>query len=138
MPNLSPYTYNRRKNALNNYIYDNRFAHKDISNNNFKLDVKEENDCYIIEAELPGTTKENIKVELSNGRLTIGVEQKEEINNDFKKYIHKERHYSSMQRSINLSNVKSEGISAKLDNGLLIIQVQKDEQASKLNRVEVQ
>lgn len=57
------------------------------------------------------------------------VDTKDEDNN----YIHQERRYDSMQRSLFLANAKTDDVKAKLEDGLLRISVGKDEQAVKDN-----
>jgi HSP20 family protein len=94
---------------------------------NFKLDVQENDKDYLIEADLPGIKKEEVKVDLDNGELTISVDREEKIDEEKKNYIHKERRYNSMSRSIYLTNAKVEGITAKLENGVLKITVPKGE-----------
>lgn len=93
----------------------------------FKLDVRENNNEYIIDAELPGVDKEEISVQLDEGRLNITVKRIDNVENKNDDYIHKERHLSSTSRSIYLENTKSEGIKAKLDNGILNIVVPKED-----------
>lgn len=121
---------------FNDFFNDNWYPFS--YNRSFKLDVAEEKDTYVVEAELPGVDKGNISVEMNDGTLVIGVEQKDEIDESNKKYVHRERRYSSMQRSVYLGNVKPDGITAKMENGILQITVPKDEHASKSNRIDIQ
>lgn len=91
----------------------------------FKLDVKEDEKQYTIEAEAPGARKEDITLSLENGRLTISVAGKEDVKDDKKKTVHKERRYTYMERSIYLADAKETGAKAKLENGELVITVPK-------------
>ncbi|HCP14463.1 MAG TPA: heat-shock protein Hsp20 [Peptococcaceae bacterium] len=93
----------------------------------FKLDVQDKDKEYLIQADLPGIKKEEVKVDLDAGRLTISVEREERIDEEKKNYVHKERRYSSMSRSIYLADAKSDGIKAKLEEGVLNISIPKEE-----------
>ncbi len=123
--------------VLDDFFNDNWFTPRNIAGSGFKVDVTEEDDCYIVDAELPGVKKEDVYLELNDGNLLIGVEHKEEATEEDKKFIHRERHYASMQRSLNLGSVKSDGITAKLDDGLLKVRIQKDDSTPKSNRIEI-
>jgi HSP20 family protein len=92
----------------------------------FKLDLQEKENEYLIEADLPGVAKEDLKVQLNDETLNISVEREEKIDEENKNYIHKERRYCSMNRSIYLPSAKKDGINAKLDNGVLRITVPKE------------
>ncbi len=92
----------------------------------------------MVEAELPGVKKEDIHLEIDDGQLLISVEQKDEVVDENKKYLHRERRYSSTQRRLNLGNASPEGVTAKLDDGLLKIRIQKEENKGKPNQIEIQ
>lgn len=91
----------------------------------FKVDVKESDSAYIVEAEMPGITKEEISLSLRDEQLTIGVARSDEANKDQDNYIHRERRCASMQRSIYLAGACEEGVEAKLESGVLQISVPK-------------
>jgi len=93
----------------------------------FKTDVKETDDAYLIEAELPGVNKDEIKIEYVNDRLIISVNKDDNINEEKENYIRRERRMTSMRRSFYLEDVDDEKISAKLENGILKIHVPKKE-----------
>ena len=92
-----------------------------------KSDIKESNDKYMIEMDLPGYDKNNISVTLKNGYLEISA--KVEKNNDDtgnEKYIRKERYYGECSRKFYVGeDVKEEDISAEFKNGILSIDVPK-------------
>ena len=91
-------------------------------------DVKEYDDKYQLDMELPGFNKEDVKVELSNGYLIVSAERtenKDENENDGK-FIRKERYYGKMSRRFYVGkNLKKEDIKAKFDNGMLMLDVPK-------------
>ena len=95
-----------------------------------KTDVKELPESYALCIDLPGVKKEDVKAELKNGYLTVsavyGTQNEEKDDNA--KYIRRERYYGSAQRTFYVGNlVKQEDIKAKFENGILSLDVPKDE-----------
>lgn len=77
-------------------------------------------------------------MELNDGRLTISIEREESEERQEKKYLHRERRYSSMSRSIYLGNAKDEDITAKLEDGVLCIIVPKKEEIDKTKTIPIE
>ncbi|MBF4692774.1 Hsp20/alpha crystallin family protein [Fusibacter ferrireducens] len=100
----------------------NRFG-----NDNFRIDVKENDDAYIVEAELPGYSKEQIKIEYHDSKLFICADQVTETNEENDKFIHRERNVSSMRRGIYMKDINSDKIQASLKDGILKITAPKYE-----------
>ena len=97
-----------------------------------KCDIYEKDNKYHIEMDVPGFTKEDLKINLENNYLTIKAEKKNEVKDDSKKYIRRERSYSKFERSIYLGDADEDNISAEYKNGILTIVVPKmDEKKSK-------
>ena len=91
-------------------------------------DVKEYDDKYQLDMELPGFTKEDVKVELSNGYRIVSAERNEnnDENDDSGEFIRKERYYGKMSRRFYVGkDLKKEDIKAKFDNGMLKLDVPK-------------
>ncbi len=104
-----------------------------------KVDIKENDKEYIVEADLPGINKEEINVELNNDRLTIAVERKEEVNEEKENYIRRERRSGSYCRSFVVENVKEEEIAAKFENGVLSLTLPKRKaEEKKVNKIEIE
>ncbi len=93
----------------------------------FRLDVKEDDQEYRIEAELPGVSKDEISVEAANERLRISVRREEVTDESKGDYIHRERRFGSMERSIHLADMDEEHITARCTDGVLYITVPKKE-----------
>ena len=96
--------------------------------NIMKTDVRELDDHYELDIDLPGFKKDEIKVELENGYLTISATKG--TNNDEQdkkgKYIRKERYAGTMQRSFYVGDdVTQEDIKAKFENGILSLSIPK-------------
>lgn len=104
----------------------------------FKMDVQQNDKEYLIEAELPGVCKDEVAVDMADGTLRISVNREETKNEENKNYIHRERRVSSMSRAVHLPDAEAEGITAKLDNGVLKINVPRQKQADNHHRIEIQ
>ena len=92
-----------------------------------KVDIKETDKEYIVEAEIPGVDKKDIQLELHDDLLTIQVQRNEQLDVEKDNYIRKERRSSSMRRSFYVENVKQEDVTAKYENGILSIVLPKRE-----------
>ena len=102
--------------------------------NNMKCDIYEKDNTYHVEMDLPGFTKEEIKVECNKGTLVITAskEEKDEVKDDDKKYLRRERRYGKYSRSFYLGDVDEDKIDAEFKNGTLTISVPKiDENENK-------
>lgn len=95
--------------------------------NSCRTDIRDEGDKYVMESELPGFEKEDIKLDINGSYLVISAqhENTEEKKEDSGKYIRRERIFGSYQRSFDISDVNAEGISAEYKNGILIIDLPK-------------
>lgn len=106
----------------------------------FKMDVQENDNEYIVEAELPGVDKSNVSISLDDSQLTIAVKKEEAKEEENKNYLHKERSYCAMTRRVYLKDADSasEAVTAKMDNGILTITVPKKVTEEKNRRIEIQ
>ena len=122
----------RRNFDLFDDLFDDNFFNKK-EKNLMKTDIKEKKDKYIIEMDLPGFEKENIKLELNNGYLTISGKQENKIDEEEEKYVHKERFYGECTRSFFVGdNIKEEDIDAEFKNGTLKIDIPKKEEQKEI------
>jgi HSP20 family protein len=103
----------------------------------FKIDVKEDEKTYTIDAELPGVKKEEVSLALDDGRLSISVEREEKVDDEKENYVHRERRYGSYQRSVYLADANPEGIDAELRDGVLKIVVPKQDKQNKSGKIEI-
>ena len=102
-----------------------------FSNKALKTDIIENDNEYILHVEVPGISKENINLDFNNQYLTISVNNntdKEEKNHN---YIKKERSSYSYTRSYYLDKADESKIKAKLENGVLNIEIGKCSDACK-------
>lgn len=125
------------QNMLEDFFNDDFPSIRNLQNESFKIDLQEDEKEYIVEAELPGVDKENIDLTLEEGRLRIFIKKEENKEEKNKNYIHRERRWSSMERTILLSDVDDKALKAKLDNGILTISIPKKEKAEKALKIEI-
>ena len=94
-------------------------------------DIRETEDAYQIEMELPGFSREEVKAELKNGTLTIEAshnETNEEKDEKTGRYLRRERYSGSCRRSFYVGDVVTqEDIKAKFTDGILTVTVPKME-----------
>jgi HSP20 family protein len=117
--------------------FDRSWAQPGASKWHPAVDVLESKDSYLIRAELPGMKREDIKVEVKDGILTVSGERKSETPAEGVEYRHVERAAVKFRRSFSLpETVKHDGIEATYRDGVLEIRVPKEEQA-KPRQIEV-
>ena len=98
--------------------------------NLMKTDVKETEDAYEVDVDLPGFKKEEISLELNNGYLTISTEKSLEKDKENKKgkMLRQERYSGVMQRSFFVGeHLTEEDIKASYENGVLHVVIPKEE-----------
>ncbi|HCJ09209.1 MAG: Hsp20/alpha crystallin family protein [Lachnospiraceae bacterium] len=97
--------------------------------NLMKTDVRETDDAYEVDIDLPGFKKDEVTAELKDGYITISASKgldKDEKDKKTGKYIRKERYAGSMSRSFYVGeDVTQDEISAKFENGILQLKVPK-------------
>lgn len=93
------------------------------------VNIHETADAYHVELSAPGRTKEDFKLTVDNGLLTIAFEKKEENKTEDYKTIRKEFSFRSFKRSFNLDDrIDTNGVQAKYENGVLKLLLPKKEQ----------
>ncbi|HRR76898.1 MAG TPA: Hsp20/alpha crystallin family protein [Ruminococcus sp.] len=108
--------------------------------NSCRTDIKDEGDKYVMESELPGFEKEDIKLDLNGSCLVISAEHKTENSekDDKGNYIRRERSYGSYKRSFDIPDVDVEKINAEYKNGILTIDLPKKQpEAPVAKRLEI-
>jgi HSP20 family protein len=94
------------------------------------VDISEDDHEFLVKAELPEMKKEDVKVSVENGELTISGERKFEKEEKNKKYHRVERSYGSFARSFTLpDNVNADKVTAEFKEGLLQVHLPKQETA---------
>ena len=110
--------------------------------NPMRVDVREEDDRYVLEADIPGVKKENLRVEANNGVLTIGVsyDTAEESEKENGSYVFRERRTVSFSRSFNIDGIREDGIAARFQDGVLTLDLPKqpEKPAPETHAIEIQ
>ena len=102
-----------------------------------KVDIWEDNDRLVLEAELPGMKAEDFELSFENNTLTLKGERNFESKTDKGNYHRVERSYGSFTRSFTLPpTVTAEGAKAEFDNGILHLTLPKREE-TKARKIEV-
>jgi HSP20 family protein len=95
-----------------------------------EIDVADEKKEYVVVAELPGVKKEDVKVSVHNGVLTISGERKSSAPPENSSWIRNERPTGKFSRSVELpEEVQANAVSAELSDGLLKVRLPKSEDA---------
>lgn len=103
------------------------------------IEVFERAGAFVVRAELPGLSKDDVKVELEENRLIIKGERKSETEKREKEFYRSERSYGSFYRAISLpEGANLEQLQAQLNNGVLEITVPIPETVSKRRNIPIQ
>jgi len=94
------------------------------------IDVKEDENGYTVEAELPGLNEKDLEVKVEGNLLTLSSKKSEEKEEKKKNYLMRERRSYSFSRSFVLpKDVNADKIEAEFKNGLLTLAIPKSEKA---------
>ena len=119
-----------RRNSNGLDIFDDVFADPFFSskeNKIMKTDLKEKDGKYLLEIDIPGYDKEDIKIELKDGYLVVTAEKDDEKEDKHAKYLKRERFSGMCSRSYYVGdNVTEEDIKASFKNGILTIEFPKE------------
>jgi len=131
----------RLMNDLFNDLTDGFFVkplHGDALPRNIKLDIKENGDAYVVEAELPGVKKEDIHVEIEGGLVTIQAEIKQEDSAEDERMLRRERYVGSVARRFELPvEVNVEQANADYSDGVLVLNLPKLEPKANVRKLDV-
>ena len=130
---LVPYT---RRNSVSTYnpFHDfdelERAFFSDRSLGEFKTDIRDNGDSFVLEADLPGFNKDDIHVDLSDNSLTITAERHSDYEQKDKKgnYVRCERSYGSYTRSFSTDGIDTANIKAAYTDGVLRLTLPKQQQ----------
>ena len=95
------------------------------------VDIVEKDKYYLLSADLPGLTKEDISIDIEDDVLTIKGERKFEKEDKGETYHTIERHYGMFQRAFEIPNVVKDKIKASFKDGVLEVHLPKTENAVK-------
>ena len=113
------------ENMVNSFFNDDFFNSFTLMKNNFSVDLKEDDNNYIIEADLPGVDKKDIDISYKNGYLNISAKRENNLEEKKDNYVRQERSYGEFKRSFYIDNVEEDKIDANFDNGVLKVNLPK-------------
>ncbi|QWT17756.1 Hsp20 family protein [Collinsella sp. zg1085] len=114
-----------RKSLLSAFDDMMDFSESTIASKAFPLDVEDQGEAYEVTAYLTGVSKENIDIELNEGRLSISVRVEESEEDKNKNYLQREFGAYAATRGVYLKDASSEGLSARYADGVLRVSVPK-------------
>ena len=102
-----------------------------------RVDIEEDEEGYVIKAEVPGVRKEDLSIEIENNVLTIRGEKREEREEKEKKVYRRETYYGEFKRSFALpEHVDVEKVEAEFRDGVLMLKLPKVEE-QKARKIEI-
>ena len=115
-------------------MFNDSFLMSGNSSRLMKTDIKEKDKEYVIEMDLPGYEKENIKINVADGYLTVhAVSSKNSSEKEEGKFVRKERYLGECSRSFYIGDdVNEDSIKASFKNGILKVEIPKKEAVEKL------
>lgn len=122
MLNLIPYRRSQEAAMMNPFrMFDELEKSFWGGMSDFKTDIQDLGDSYLLSADLPGFDKGDIHVDLDGDRLCISAERHSEFEQTDKKgnYIRCERSYGTYQRSFSIDGIQTDAIRAQYENGVL-------------------
>ena len=139
MASLVPYDrYNRMARSMWPFdLFDELVPARLDAQAGFKMDVEDAGDTYVVTAELPGVSRDQIDVELNEGRLSISVEKTETEEHKAKNFLHKEMSEWSATRGVYLKDAATAGLSAKLVDGMLTVSVPKQDEKANVTKIAI-
>jgi HSP20 family protein len=101
------------------------------------MDLVESGDHFVLRADLPGLSEDDVRIELENTTLTISGERNAEHEERDEGYYRLERAFGAFSRSLQLpEGIDPEAVSASFDRGVLEVRIPKPEQR-KPRRIEI-
>jgi HSP20 family protein len=93
------------------------------------MDLVEADDHYVLKADLPGLTEDEVAIEFADGVLTLSGERKAEYERKEKGFVRLERSFGKFSRSLSLPDgINADAIAAHFHNGVLEITIPKPEE----------
>lgn len=99
-----------------------------------RVDVEDMGDFFEMTADLPGFSKDEVKIELNGDQLMISADKNEEKEVKEKNYVYKERRSGSYRRSFDISGIDKEGIEGSFADGVLKLVLPKVEEEKEMHR----
>lgn len=143
MFDMTPYDRRLRRMATSPFLDFGNWEKSffgDLSQQQPRIDIRETEDAYILEADLPGFRREDIRLDRDGNYLTLSAKREQETSEKDKRgnYVRQERVYGSFSRSFDITGIDEEGISASYTDGVLTLDLPKrKEKAAGAKSIEI-
>ena len=120
---LTPYS--TRRSMMDPFNFFSDFFGTNNAPMELRTDITDKGDSFVLEADLPGFKKEDIKIDLENDRLIIKAERHSNTETTKNGYVRRERSFGSFERSFDVSGIDTAGIKANYTDGVLTLTLPK-------------
>ena len=117
--------YSTRRSMMDPFNFFSDFFGTNNAPMELRTDITDKGDSFVLEADLPGFKKDDIKIDLENDRLTIKAERHSEHEDNKNGCIRRERRFGSFERSFDVSGIDTSGIKANYTDGVLTLTLPK-------------
>jgi HSP20 family protein len=117
-----------------NFFDEDLFSQANYFGSSMKVDLKENENEYIIEADLPGVKKEAIDISYENNYLTISAKRDDSTEVNSSGYLRHERRYGDFKRSFYIDDIDENKVNASFSEGVLKLNLPKKEETKKNKR----
>lgn len=107
--------------SFNDFFGDHFLASVRSDVHQFRTDIKDSGDHYVIEAEMPGFEKEAINIDYEHNYLTISAKRETNSTDEKESFIRQERHYGEFVRRFFVEDIDENKIEATFTNGVLTL-----------------
>ena len=120
---LTPYS--TRRSMMDPFNFFSDFFGTNNAPMELRTDITDKGDAFVLEADLPGFKKDDIKIYLENDRLTLKAERRSEHEDNRNGCVRRERSFGSFERSFDVSGIDTAGIKANYTDGVLTLTLPK-------------
>ena len=120
---LTPYS--TRRSMMDPFNFFSDFFGTNNAPMELRTDITDKGDAFVLEADLPGFKKDDIKIDLENDRLTIKAERHSNTETTKNGYVRRERSFGSFERSFDVSGIDTASIKANYTDGVLTLTLPK-------------
>jgi len=118
-------------------FFDDFVPMKGMQKFDMKCDIYEKGGNVHIELDVPGYNKDEIKLDVDDGVLTVEATKNDEKEDEGKNYYRKERVYGTFKRQFNVGNIDETKVEAKFNNGVLKITLPKEVKKESKKLIEI-
>ena len=118
-------------------VSDFMAAGADVLSTDMRVNVEDRDDAYVVEALVPGVSKEDVDVTFDDGILSIEVSHDEKSESSDRNIVYREVSHSNCVRKLRFADVDGDKISASLESGVLSVTVPKSEPEDTKTHIEI-